>query len=375
MGLYMLFGMIVVDAKNVVDISISDEAIAELSKRSPKNTFDAFHLIVDDAALGTDSNHVKRSPKNIAHLNLVVDESKLLGETGKLQRRSSKNVAHLDLVIDEDELLSRLIKRDSKNLADLDFVIDEKDLVVTKIKKDNDEEFTQLAFKLTDGDSSYSFIADLPQKVVAKLSNGYHQLKLKFSNDSHAIPEVGDIYDAAKKLKYTLMPSVKSGSLATALNEHPDISIFASYVRDLNDLYNMCDSTDDFNINAAASSKAENMLLLFSPTNEAILSLQMKPWQFPKSAHASDSDDVAQENIRHFVESHIAKVSSKSFNADRVVTLSSLNGNTIFLKNTDTGFMYKLSETDQWLTIKRIEVLDNGALLSIDRTMSWPGKQ
>ncbi|VEU20020.1 DEKNAAC100438 [Brettanomyces naardenensis] len=403
-----------VQAKNVAQLSFSDEVIAELEKeaagedkinkrspknvadlnivvndadlekRSPKNVYDTVHLVVDDSLLE------KRSAKNVAHLHLEIDESTLNGDK-KLQKRSPKNVAKLDLVVDEDELISRLAKRNAKNVVDLDLVIDEDDVSSKKVKR-NGEDFTQLTMNLkgselpdsteVPGDSIYSLVIDIPHKIAAKLSDGFHQLKLKISDKgsspssekqgSFVIPEIGNIYDVEKKLKYTLMPSVKSGSLATALTQQSELSIFAAYVRDLSDIYDLFASTDEFNINAASSSN--NMLLLFAPTNDAMMKLSLRPWQFPKAISERDSDAIAKDNIRHFVECHVAKVSSKAFDSDRTVKLNSLNGNTIFLKNTESGFKYRMDDADEWSSIEKIELLDNGALLDVSKALSWPGK-
>ena len=133
----------------------------------------------------------------------------------------------------------------------------------------------------------------------------------------------------------------------------------------------MCNSVDKFNINAA--NDAEKMLLLFAPTNKAMIDLSAKPWEFPESI-TDDDESVVRNNIRHFVESHIAKASTKSFNTEMTVQLVSLNDNKIILKNTDTGFKYRLSDSTEWIPINSIDVLDNGALLSVPKVMSWPGK-
>jgi len=376
------------ESKNVVNVNIlSDDS--GLNKRESKNTLNGATFVVDEDSL-KESKLKKRAPQNIAHLNLMIDENDLK-RSNKLQKRSPKNVVNLDLTIDENLLLSKLVKRHCKNKQHRELNINAKEVSTRTIVKDG-KTFTELEISVKDSDLSPSLrsdyqstamhyiVVDIPESVVSTISTGYHQLKMDIKSakktiqrklKSIVIPEMGDIYDKDNNLKYTLMPSVKSGTLATALDQEADISIFATYIRDMTDIYSMCNSADEFNINAA--SNAENMLLLFAPTNEAMINLTAKPWEFPEQiSNSNNEESIAQNNIRHFVESHIAKVSSKSFNTGKAVKLESLNGNKIFLKNTDAGFKYRLSESNDWIQINKIDVLDNGALLSVPKVMSWP---
>ncbi|KAG7703313.1 hypothetical protein KL914_004698 [Ogataea haglerorum] len=172
------------------------------------------------------------------------------------------------------------------------------------------------------------------------------------------------------ELEDALMPDAKTGNLATALTQIQDVSIFSSYIRDMVDLYQKCDDTTQFNTN----SQSDNMLLIFAPTNEAITELSEKPWQFPRPVtRESDANDEASSyNLRHFVESHVVQGSNVADFAKEEVVLKSLNGNRIHLRNTDTGFELSLEDVDEWLPIRKIELTANGALLLIDKTLSWP---
>lgn len=406
-------------AKNVAKISIDDSAILNLEdknngedlegrdvknvesintilgdstllKRDAKNILDTVTFVVDEDSL-KENNLRKRAPKNIAHLNLMIDEADLK-QSDKLMKRTSKNVVNLDLMVDEDLLLSKLVKRHSENREPLGLDIDVNDFNTRFFVKD-DKKFTEITILVKNSDlpsnlisdyrnkeGKHAILVDIPEEITSTLSSGSHQLMMNVKSikkivqrklKSIVIPEMGDIYDETNNLKYTLMPSVKSGTLATALDQEGDISIFATYIRDLTDIYSMCNSVDKFNINAA--NDAEKMLLLFAPTNKAMIDLSAKPWEFPESI-TDDDESVVRNNIRHFVESHIAKASTKSFNTEMTVQLVSLNDNKIILKNTDTGFKYRLSDSTEWIPINSIDVLDNGALLSVPKVMSWPGR-
>lgn len=314
-------------AKNVADLNfVVDDSL--LGEKSAKNVFDASHLVIDEKSLE------KRSPKNVAHLHLVID------------KRSLKNVVNLDLLVDKEELSSRLAKRN------IDFDITPNSVSQKEVEKDG-EKFTEINFLCEE----HPMVFDLSNDLLSKLGEEYNKLRVEFDTSR------------GKPLKYTLMPNAKSGTLATALDQEQNISIFASYIRDLVDLYQMCGSTDEFNINAADTSN--NMLLVFAPSNSAMLALSKKPWQFPNTP-SSDDEQVTKENIRHFVEAHLAKVSSKNFDADKTVKLSSLNGNTIYFRNGESGFQYKLERQQQWMNIDKIDILDNGALFTVSQALSSP---
>lgn len=309
----------------------------------------------------------KRSPKNVVNLNFVVDDSQL----DKLEKREPKNVAHLNLHIDADDLPGKKVKRFAKNVVDLDFIVDDDTLSKLskrdvealelaakdgKVSVEKKNEETRLRIIQDISDSVYDIVMDIPHAIAESIQEEQRVLKL--------------IGEKQKGYRATVVPETTTGTIAAAMNAHDDVSIFASYVRDISALYKMCDSPAEFDINGVDAT--ENMLLVFAPTDEAMMRLSAKPWQFPQEQDGDD--DIASKNIRHFAESHIARASSKAFKADKSVVLETLNGNKVFLKNTDEGFHVGLEDVDDWLPINRMEVLDNGALLTIDATLSWPGR-
>ncbi|KAG7877495.1 hypothetical protein KL905_004917 [Ogataea polymorpha] len=254
---------------------------------------------------------------------------------------AAKNVFQGLQVNDDDSMKKELElnKRDGKNVVSLE--LDEADLGWLKREKRGEKDDTLLA------------------TGVKRDDRGFLGLQIPLERP---LPE----------LENALMPDVKTSNLATALTQIQDISIFSSYIRDMVDLYQKCDDTTQFNIN----SQSDNMLLIFAPTNEAIAELPEKPWQFPRPVtRESDADDEASNyNIRHFVESHVVQSSNVADFGKAEAVLESLNGNRIHLRNSGTSFELSLDDVDEWLPIRKIELTANGALLLIDKTLSWPNR-
>ncbi|GME80087.1 unnamed protein product [Ambrosiozyma monospora] len=118
------------------------------------------------------------------------------------------------------------------------------------------------------------------------------------------------------------------------------------------------------------------MLLVFAPTDDAIYQLSSKPWSFPYpvDSESANAEETTQANVRSFVESHIVETSDLDFSGSKTAKLQSINGNIIKLKNFDDGFKVGLPDVAEWLSIENIEILDNGAVLTISKTLSWPGR-
>lgn len=157
-----------------------------------------------------------------------------------------------------------------------------------------------------------------------------------------------------------------------------DLRLFSSYMRDLVDLYRKCEVVDEPKIDEI-DSNSYGQLLIFAPNNDAMINLEVKPWEFPTNIDDSSDNDLQldetiQENIRHFVESHVVETKNLSLMGKKVVEFKSINNNAIFLKNSETSFQIKLLGSNEWLNIENIEVLKNGAILTIGKTLSWPGR-
>ncbi|OWB61646.1 hypothetical protein B5S29_g2545 [[Candida] boidinii] len=181
--------------------------------------------------------------------------------------------------------------------------------------------------------------------------------------------------------KYTLVPDSGSASIASALTQLNELSIFSSYIRDLVDLYKVCEdgeNDDNANINDKQNilnDESKEMLLIFAPSNEAIAELSQKPWAFPTPVTEENNkqDETSAANIKNFVESHVVTLSSiDSIGSKDQVIFNSINKNQIILKNDGESFKVGLPEVSGLLEIKSIHILRNGAILIIDKALTWP---
>ncbi|KAH3669377.1 hypothetical protein OGAPHI_001498 [Ogataea philodendri] len=285
---------------------------------------------------------------------LTINDVKSFEKELVLNKRDAKNVVSLEF--SEASLGSlKKHKRDGKNVYDLKFSLDDDSLLDKRDGKNVVHLDTFLGKRDAKNVQHYSVVVDedvLASKLVKRDGQNVFELQVPLSEFDN-------------EFEYTLMPEVKKENLATALTQIQDISIFSSYIRDMVDLYKKCDNDDDYNIN----SQDGNMLLIFAPTDEAVVQLTQKPWEFPRSV---SQDEDADANIRDFVESHIVQGSNIADFSKEEVVLSSLNGNKIHLRNGHKGFELSLDDVDEWLAIQRIEIMANGALLVIDKTLSWP---
>ncbi|CDK27307.1 unnamed protein product [Kuraishia capsulata CBS 1993] len=171
--------------------------------------------------------------------------------------------------------------------------------------------------------------------------------------------------------EFTILPE-QDLALSTALSQIPGISIFAQYIRDSVDLYKKCDmaTTED--------SEKAGQLIIFAPSDIAIEALDSKPWSWPQKVteYNNKKDEITNANIQHFVESHVVLTESMSSfeNGAAGVVFSSLNGNKIQLALDSEGFKVSLPSIDEWTPVKRIELVKNGALIIIDKTLDWPDR-
>lgn len=370
------------EAKNIVDLNLVYDEDLALKKRDAKNVFDA-QLVIDDVDLK------KRDGKNVFDLNLVIDDA-------GLQRRDGKNIFNLDLVFDE----SQLQKRDAKNVVTVNFVIDDdsdlvkrgvEDVVKVSLTLPGNEPYLSsfedpMSLGYIIGDSEYT--AESFEKSDENLdvrlksdSEGCHSKKniLHFESLSEILttfkkkmldPTIGskDKVPIAESLAGDDVTSVKSFvepiDIASAISARSDLSLFAKYLRELPELYHKCEKIDTLE---GASSKE---VLIFAPTNDAMIQLAKKPWQFPEDVDAAKSeeeqDEAIKRNVYNFVESHVAEAEGVNFSRNsKAVKIKTFNGKTVILENNVEKFRIRSEESDEWSDITNIETFDNGAILTL----------
>ncbi|KAG0684431.1 hypothetical protein C6P42_002802 [Pichia californica] len=391
------------ESKNVVNLNLIYDG--ELNKRDSKNLFDT-KLIIDN-----DNNLLKRDSKNVFNINLTIDEA-------NLSKRDGKNVFNINFIIDDDNNINNnnnndLLKRDSKNVVNFNFIIDDEN---DTLNKRNFENIIELSIAVPNTESYYSSLQD-PSSLgyiigddefiaenVENIDNNNINIKLK--HDSIACNKMNNKFNFGHSISKTLSTfkekmnnpviSIKDkfivpdkflnqdvklnshsellepikGDIATALVQRNDLGIFSKYLRDAPDLYNKCEIIQSENLNQSLNKQ----ILIFAPTNIAFTKLTKKPWQFPEDVNSAktekEEDSLIQRNVLNFVESHAAE--TENFNisdSSNAVEFISINGKTIVLENLNESFRVRAKDNNEWSNIIDIEILENGAILTIDNAL------
>jgi hypothetical protein len=159
--------------------------------------------------------------------------------------------------------------------------------------------------------------------------------------------------------------------LTSGINVNRDISVFAGYVRD----------------NVAISSRFNNVkkqTVVFAPTDDGIETLSLKPWQYPTPVDDTKSEEeinsVIESNVQDFIESHLVdgEVPFEVLNSEKSnlgALLITENGRKVKLVN-DDGEYYVSAEFNgkdgEWLKVQTVTTVDNGAILIINKPLSFP---
>lgn len=385
------------EAKNVIDLNLLYDNNLKLEKRNGKNIF-ATQLIIDDDKVNI-GNLVKRDGKNIFDFNLLIDDASLYKRDGKnvfninmivdddrLHKRDAKKVVNIHLIIDDDSLL---VKRGIENIIDLSLSLPEEENFVTLI-----QDSKNMGFVIGKDEYTLDSYDRANEDVILKLKHnpeGCHNKKRILN-----IGSLSEVLETFKeKMVYPIMDSKDNvpiidmseettnsdmhstlwepakGDLASALAQRDDLALFAKYLRDFPHLYRKCETTQNEN----KTSSSNNQILIFAPTNQAITSLKYKPWQFPEDVASAESEDeedkIILRNISNFVESHFVETENFNIASDsNTVEFETFNGNHIELANFNDNFRIRLKDSNQWLDVKSVEILENGAILSIDSTLA-----
>lgn len=256
------------------------------------------------------------SAKNVVPLTTIVDP-----ETGKVKRQLVEAInPHLD---DEAD---HLVRREAKRLPlDLDAIL-------------NDENVGKREYK----DIQHPF------------------------EDMNSVLESEEANDKDSK---QMMPLCLDSRIPS-INE---ISIFSSYLR------------SDLDVSARLENPQESTII-FAPSNDAIESLKLKPWQFPIDIDALEAstndqeaiDNAVNENIMHFVKSHIVSSADLSgvvrhkCKGKKTVTFRSLayegddDSGDILLKKKKSNFYVASAKDKEFHLVERVDQAENGVVLVID---------
>jgi hypothetical protein len=375
------------EAKNLIDLNLHIADDFGIKKRDSKNVFNA-QLIFDEGSL------FKRDAKNIFDASLIIDDA-------NLERRDAKNVFGLNLAIDE----AGLEKRDgnAKNVVNVHLIIDDD----SSLAKRGIENIIQISIAVPESSEEYFTSLTSPMSLGYLIGNGEytaesvehvndHNIDIKLKSDSHGchqrkkklnLKSLTEVLDTFKikmfdptieakdkfvnpegELDATVLEPVK-GDIATALVQRTDLSVFAKYLRESPELYRKCETPSTLN-NENNDDLSKRQVIIFAPSNDALVKLDRKPWEFPEDIELARSEDeqdtMIARNIANFVQAHF--VETENFNISlnsKSVEFKNFNGDVIILENLGEKFRVKLKGTDTWSDVESTEVLRNGALLTI----------
>ncbi|EDO16775.1 hypothetical protein Kpol_526p28 [Vanderwaltozyma polyspora DSM 70294] len=198
--------------------------------------------------------------------------------------------------------------------------------------------------------------------------------------------QINDLFDECKSKETFLgnknefhiqgyrLPLVPLNSTLPSLRE---VEIFANYARTDKSLSDMFGEDNED-------------LIVIAPTNNAIMKLSAKPWQFPidiesledNGAPEEDIDDAIQNNVSKFVRSHVVSYNTNKDTYKKlrpgVTLLRSLaadpsSDGDILLKRDSKGSYYVASIIDKKFSlVKKIENSVNGIILIVDLCMERP---
>lgn len=159
--------------------------------------------------------------------------------------------------------------------------------------------------------------------------------------------------------------------LTSGININSEISVFAGYVRDHVGV-------------SARFNDLKKQTVVFAPTDTALEGLSMKPWQFPTPVDDTQSEEVINAviaaNVEDFIMSHLVdgEVPFEVLNSDRSnlgALLITENGKKVKLVNDQGDYYVSMGSNGkdgEWLKVQRVTMVDNGAILVIDKPLSSP---
>ncbi|KAH3899440.1 uncharacterized protein SCDLUD_004883 [Saccharomycodes ludwigii] len=247
----------------------------------------------------------------------------------------------------------------------------------------------------TEMNNAYGDNVDEGTPRVSK-QNGYKQ-KIQYFFNSIINNNAHDaaIENVERPQRASLPSYVPVYPLTSGMTLINDISIFSGYCRDNVNLYNMLDSKND-----------DLLFLIFAPSNEAIASLELKPWQFPIDINsleaefeqgmrtASELDDAVRDNVNKFVYNHVVMIdmeeqekqdSANVYDSKNSVDLSkpnssliyeNLDGKKLILRRDGLKFTVRLADADieNEIPIQDIECSNNGCIFVLGGSLETPKK-
>lgn len=281
-----------------------------------------FNLDKFKAGVESEKNE-KRDAKNVVNLDHV--------KLGVSSKRDAKNV------VDASDF--KFSKREPKNVVNLDHL---KIGVPVPSKRDGKNVVDGSKFKITKRDA---------KNVVKPFKFAGDDKKLVFNGFKSKISKRDQQVISTQDSDTTLLQSI--------LPQFKDISIFAGYIR------------DNEEINSKTESLSESMLII-SPTDNSIMTKLngYKPWEFPKSLDEGNEDDIVTSNLNYFISNHVVVDFSDFKISGNEINVKLLSGKDIKIVE-ENNQIYIVSDGVN-INVGISKQVDNGFIFIIDDVLVKP---
>lgn len=169
-----------------------------------------------------------------------------------------------------------------------------------------------------------------------------------------------DLSNPGPKMPAGEQPKTGPTYLTTGLVQDTQISIFAGYLRDDTELIKRLNDGDAYTV-------------VLAPSNAAVASLSLKPWQFPNAITGKsekDQDAIADENISSFVANHVVVDSQLVSAFGQVKRAKTLSGLELEISSENNKIVVK--SKDSTSTVSKIIQTNNGAIWIVDEPLVKP---
>lgn len=227
-------------------------------------------------------------------------------------------------------------KREPKNVADLDKLFQayqEDHSTSNKVKRKN--------------------VANL-ENLEALLKAEQEEAGNTKKRDS-ASPEA--FFREKSKRSQNVITAYQGPLVQSVLTQVRDVSVFAGYLRDTEDILKKLERT--------------KFAVIIAPSDHALASKLdgHKPWEFPRDP--SDEKDAAL-NIHDFVRAHIVKFEGDFSEIQDEVALVLFDGQKVVIRHDPATDSFKVERDNGWVDVVAVYYAKDGAVLVIDDTFVKP---
>lgn len=155
--------------------------------------------------------------------------------------------------------------------------------------------------------------------------------------------------------------------LRTQLAVTPDITIFASYIRDVQSLEQRFNDENKYSI-------------VLAPSDRAVKSLGKKPWAFPTPVDEKlpdeRKDEIIRNNIRTFIAGHVhfGNLDAVFTEGETIVAqrIKMESGNTVILNKFGDTITVQNEQGEYLANITSATRVKNGVIFVLDKSLAFP---